>query len=104
MNWKRGLLRLWAVFSVLWILATVPLTLFYSQKTKEVTVWPTAAENAACEKGPMPDWCVFGRNEIVRTWHWPPTEFLLTIEGMPFGHFGIGAATYWVVRGFRQSP
>ena len=81
MNWRRGLIRLWIVGSIAWVL---------------FTVW---SGDLSCFVGSYP-WCAWW---IVSPW-WQSTYLaaLAKVFGTPILVLSLGAAISWVVGGFHD--
>lgn len=105
MNWKRGLLRLWLIVSLLWFLAAGGIAVVVSSKQQQRGIRPTAAEIEDCKKkGPVPEFlsgCGDSRIEYVTVWELPPWQFLAGIVVAPIVLLGFGAAGYWAAQGFK---
>lgn len=107
MNLRRGLLRLWGVFSIAWIIAVG----FHAYR-----LWPT----------PLGPWTIFQAREwsypvikeedVPPPWELKPFEEKIAVEregwivrshlewalGPPVFAIIIGAALWWAVAGFRR--
>ncbi len=103
MNWKRGILRLWVIISLLWLLAATGASFLVSSKLEERTSQPTAAEIAECEEIVPKTFVCFGEVEVVRVWQLPPWPQLAGVASVPILLLILGAAGYWVAKGFKAS-
>ena len=67
--------------------------------SKQETQRKPAATNAECESSQR---CMFRRmyGVSVTVWHLPPWRILVGITAVPLVLLGLGAAGYWVARGF----
>lgn len=104
MNWKRGLLRLWVIASVLWLLLAAAGVAVISYKEKPQEQHLTEEQLADCimneETSP---WCKYAKVEFVTVWEPPPWHILASLALAPLLLLGIGSAGYWVARGFRSN-
>ena len=91
MNWKRGLVRLWAVASVLWLLIAVPVAMFMFATSERRTIDVTAEEFLDGAE----------RVEYVWVWNAPPWYAVAFVLGAPVVLLGLGSAGFWVANGFR---
>ena len=85
MNWQRGLLRLWLVLSVVWI------------------VFVGWATNVKCAFGPVSvSWGCHGYGRDPYAWEsaWP---ILVEVFGIPLAVLVIGAGLVWAMRGFKAN-
>ncbi len=102
MNWKRGLIRLWAIISLLWLFLAIGAAFLISAKHQEQTVEPSSAEIAKCANSDDLK-CGLVEVEQVTVWQLPPWQVFLGIAAVPVLLFGVGLAGYWVARGFAAS-
>jgi hypothetical protein len=85
MNWQRGLLRLWLVLSVIWII---------------VVGW---SENVRCAFGALSVWwgCHgYGRDPYAWESAWPTH---VVVFGVPLAILVIGACLFWAMNGFKSN-
>lgn len=101
MNWKRGLLRVWIIVSLLWLLmATGGAFMAFSKQEAQYKPYATKAE---CESDTASFRCGLDVLESVTVWHLPPLWVLVGITAVPLVLLGLGTAGYWVARGFKPS-
>ena len=95
MNWKRGLLRMWALVSLLWVGGW----LFYVWQSCSLIALPGGQERREmCTTSLFDDWMsrsgYFGWHEYLR----------IAISGLivPLALLALGYAVTWIVAGFRK--
>ena len=108
MNWKRGLFRVWAVVSLLWLLLAGGFAVALFSTQEQQTRQPTFAEIARCElENPGPwcsdPWAEFPRVEYATKWRVPPWQVWAGVVAVPLLLLSFGATGYWVARGFIRS-
>jgi hypothetical protein len=96
MNWKSGIIRIWMVVSVLWIIV---MGAFVGPSQ-----WEDFSQSLNCppirdNKGPLLFCQFFSRpaSEIL-------TSFLFQVLTPPLALFMLGIVAEWVIRGFRIGP
>ena len=103
MNWKRGLVRLWAVASVIWLLFWGTLLVMYALQVRGGSDRPpTQSEIDTCMAKSPGQWC----NDpfVVDTLRWPsPPEIAIGLVP-PIIAYAFGAALFWAFSGFRRRP
>ena len=114
MNANRGLFRAWIATSVVWLLATAPVSIYLSSTVHEppnAAQVPDPTEHNEFDQPDPPKSLADelrqeGRRSIdwVREWHWPRLRLLLFVAVPPFLLLGLAGAGYWVARGFRDEP
>lgn len=105
MNWKRGLLRLWVIISLLWLVAATGASLMVFSKQRQLTVAEIAERREQCEETrPTDIFCRMVPIETVTVWQLPPWPVLAGVASVPVVLFVLGAAGYWVARGFKAHP
>jgi hypothetical protein len=108
MNLRRGLLRAWVLFSLVWIVTVgTVLTLNWAKDprwNRQYDKSPTATEISDCSaKFPGP-WCTasFVLSEPVRqSEKW--LSWTLIVFGIPIALLALGRAAIWVVSGFKSN-
>lgn len=128
MNWKRGLFRVWLLFSALWIAACVGLgivtgRMLEANRTYEIIgpnnervdiVAPPTATNADviafykqnqrpdCSKDKTGPWCDHPVQLKMPGKQFPPFLIYLAL-GVPIATFILGGSLYWALAGFSRS-
>lgn len=111
-NTNRGLFRAWMATSVLWLLATAPVSVYLSSTVHEppnVAQVPDPTGNDEFDPFDSPKSLADelrqeGRRSVewVREWHWPRLRLLLLVAVPPFLLLALAGAGYWVAQGFRD--
>ena len=113
MNWRRGLLRAWFLFSLVWIGAGMVYALNWSidpwrAVKQEYTRAPTASEITECNRKAPGPWC---SDPLVISERLPSTDrsaqqtrqWIAITFGVPILLFGFGFGVFWVRRGFKSN-
>jgi hypothetical protein len=109
MNWLRGLFRLWAILSLLWIAAVIISGAFSDSRfigSREVLRAPTTEEIEICvrfAKSPS-EWCKeprpFGaRVQVIES---EAYRYGITALGVPVVVLLLGCGSRWVLTGFTE--
>ena len=101
---ERGLRNKVAQRDVLWLLVATGVSFMISSKHEQRTRQLTTAEITECEKAdPKPIYCIASRRETVTIWLLPPWPMLAGVASVPILLFVLGAAGYWVAKGFKAA-
>jgi hypothetical protein len=105
MHWGRGLVRLWLVSSVLWIIVATVVFTVPNSLVNIIFAWPEAVRyakttnpNASFPFEGLPDVADINAHDaaIENLWH-----FALFGFGGPIAVLVFGIAIWWVVQGFK---
>jgi hypothetical protein len=108
MNLRRGLLRLWAMFSIAWIIAVG----FHAYRLWPRPVGPWTASQAlewsypvikAQDLPPPGDLTPFLNKIVLERERWIVQSHLEWALGLPAAAIFIGTALWWAATGFRSS-
>ena len=103
LNWKRGMVRIWIVLSLLWLAVANGAVLLVFSEQQERIAQPTVNEHARWnEAEPASRNYHIETIEYIRVFHMPPWPILAVIISLPVAVFGIGVIVYWVALGFRR--
>ena len=102
-NWKRGLVRLWSLLSILWVVGAGWIAIDENSPMERVVV-----EAGSIDTGRSTTLDVSGLTPVdsvvyVRDWSLPDWEIVVLIIGAPLLVFWLGMALAWVIGGFRDS-
>ena len=104
MNWKRGLLRLWVIISLLWLVVATGASLMGYSQQRQLTAAEIAERREQCEETrPTDARCKLVSMETVTVWQLPPWPLLAGVASVPILLFVLGAAGYWAAKGFKTS-
>ncbi len=110
MNWTRGLVRLWVLSSIVWLLVWVGLNVLESFNARNRSARPlTETDIVKCMAENPGPWCRYlrrgiGTRVVVDDLRWPsPSQLSLGLIP-PIIVYAFGASLFWALSGFRRRP